>query len=78
MFSRTETRGYVCVWLRVPLPINFTETDSVGFFLLLALSCMSAFTLNLSTYLCTLYNSPLTTSVVARAKTILQVRKSLS
>ena len=53
---------------------NDTKTESAGFFLLIGLSCMSAFTLNLSTYLCTLYNSPLTTSVVARAKTILQVR----
>ena len=49
------------------------EKQSLWFMATFILSCASAFILNLSTYLCTLHNSPLTTSVVARTKTILQV-----
>lgn len=46
-------------------------TDYVFLFYFLA-SCASAFILNLATYLCTLVNDSLTTSVVGRTKSILQ------
>jgi hypothetical protein len=39
-------------------------------------SCASAFVLNWATYLCTLENDSLTTSVVGRTKSILQVTQT--
>ena len=57
--------------------ISAMEKRNLWFAAIFILSCASAFILNLSTYLCTLHNSPLTTSVVARTKTILQVRFSI-
>ncbi|GJP30502.1 hypothetical protein CLOM_g3434 [Closterium sp. NIES-68] len=42
------------------------------FLICFVLSCASAFILNLATYLCTLINDSLTTSIVGRTKSILQ------
>ncbi|CAI7730124.1 unnamed protein product [Closterium sp. NIES-53] len=46
--------------------------QSAMFLFYFVLSCASAFILNLATYLCTLVNDSLTTSIVGRTKSILQ------
>eukprot|EP00850_Spirogloea_muscicola_P009380 SM000052S17772 [mRNA] locus=s52:600604:602854:+ [translate_table: standard] len=51
---------------------SFTHFREVPFLLYFALSCTSAFILNLATYLCTMVNDSLTTSIVGRTKSILQ------
>ncbi|GJP47674.1 hypothetical protein CLOM_g6850 [Closterium sp. NIES-68] len=48
------------------------QSRDAVFLLCFVLSCASAFILNLATYLCTLVNDSLTTSIVGRTKSILQ------
>eukprot|EP00897_Mesotaenium_endlicherianum_P000076 jgi/Mesen1/10069/ME000730S09341 len=51
---------------------NFPHARDPWFITYFLISCASAFILNLATYLCTLVNDSLTTSIVGRTKSILQ------
>lgn len=52
--------------------LSFEHLSEAGFMGLFGMACASAFLLNLATYTCTMLNDSLTTSVVGRAKSILQ------
>lgn len=52
--------------------LDFEHLANPRFLALFTMGCASAYMLNLATYLCTMVNDSLTTSVVGRAKSILQ------
>eukprot|EP00244_Chara_vulgaris_P014448 TRINITY_DN9047_c0_g1_i1.p1 TRINITY_DN9047_c0_g1~~TRINITY_DN9047_c0_g1_i1.p1 ORF type:complete len:197 (-),score=24.59 TRINITY_DN9047_c0_g1_i1:326-892(-) len=52
--------------------VQFPHLREGLFIFCFLLSCASAFVLNLATYLCTLVNDSLTTSIVGRTKSIIQ------
>ncbi|CAI5464587.1 unnamed protein product [Closterium sp. Yama58-4] len=56
----------------LPAVQRVLQSRDAVFLVCFALSCASAFILNLATYLCTLVNDSLTTSIVGRTKSILQ------
>eukprot|EP00898_Chlorokybus_atmophyticus_P004674 jgi/Chlat1/5207/Chrsp33S05046 len=75
---------YNCIW-SLPMSVmlvlitgeyvrilQFPYLFDSGFMACFLVACASAFVLNLATYLCTLVNDSLTTSIVGRTKSILQ------
>ncbi|CAI5510618.1 unnamed protein product [Closterium sp. Naga37s-1] len=56
----------------LPAVQRVLQSRDAMFLTCFVLSCASAFVLNLATYLCTLVNDSLTTSIVGRTKSILQ------
>ncbi|CAI7792532.1 unnamed protein product [Closterium sp. NIES-53] len=56
----------------LPAVQRVLQSRDAMFLTCFVLSCASAFVLNLATYLCTLVNDTLTTSIVGRTKSILQ------